>query len=65
MATITWACLECGKESHKPINVGDEIAAKVLIRQLREDFDNGQHLFICATELCEGKMYPLRIEEIG
>ncbi|WP_250462110.1 hypothetical protein [Microbulbifer litoralis] len=63
MATITWACLKCGSESHKPIDVGDDIAAKALIRQLRENFDNGEQLFRCAAEYCEGKMYPLRIED--
>ncbi|MFC6635624.1 hypothetical protein [Microbulbifer taiwanensis] len=64
MATITWACLECGKENHKPIDVGDNIAARGLIRQLRENFDNGERLFQCATELCDGKLYPVRIEGI-
>jgi len=65
MATITWACMECGKENQKPINVGDDTAAKALIRQLREDFDNGESLFLCAAELCGGRMYPLRIEGAG
>lgn len=62
MATITWACLQCGKESHKPIKVGDEIAARALIRQLRANFDNGERLFFCAVEPCGGKMYPVRVE---
>ncbi|AMX02603.1 hypothetical protein [Microbulbifer thermotolerans] len=64
MATITWACLECGTESRKPIDARDDISARALIRQLREDFDRGENLFHCAVGECGGKMYPVRIEGI-
>lgn len=65
MATITWTCLECGRESHKLIDVKDDIAARALIRQLRENFDNGERLFRCTATECEGKLYPVRIEDIN
>lgn len=64
MATITWACPQCGRERQDPINVGDYESARALIRQLREDFDKDRSLFLCVGDQCEGKLYPLRIEGV-